>query len=65
MRRQNFIELRLVAGRLQNYVKTPQQIQSLQSEWSLALINQLQSRYIATETDPQAQKPPLPLPGGE
>ncbi len=53
----------LVAGRLQDYVKTPQQIQSLQSEWSLALINELKSR--STETHPQARNPPLPLPGGE
>lgn len=51
----------LVAGRLQNYVKTPRQIQSLQSEWSLALINKLRSRYI----EPETQNPPLSLPGGE
>jgi CRISPR-associated RAMP protein (TIGR02581 family) len=46
-----------VAGRLQSYVKTRQEEQSLKSQWSLALINELRS--IVTEKQPQ------PMLGGE
>jgi CRISPR-associated RAMP protein (TIGR02581 family) len=46
-----------VAGQLQDYVKTGQEAQSLKSQWSLALINELRS--IVTEKQPQ------PILGGE